>query len=79
MKRYLLTAAALAAVFSFDALAAIDEGQKEAFEADCRSYALEDRVPEEELDSYIVQCVQDLVEAQSEDSASESDEGSTQE
>ena len=81
MKLNIIVAAALAVAISGSASAAIDEEQMASFEADCRSYAQEDGVADDQLEEYLAQCVQDLVSAssQSGDEPAESEEGQREE
>jgi hypothetical protein len=78
MTLHLFAAAALVAAFSATALAADDEKLLDAFEADCKKYALEDGVPETEMEAYVAQCVKDMMAYQSEDAAKESEGGTEQ-
>jgi hypothetical protein len=65
MKYILSMAALLFALLSAHAVAAVDEEQMMAFEADCRTYAKEDKISEDEIEAYINQCIDDLVKYQS--------------
>lgn len=78
MKKIFVTIAILAAFFSVNALAS--EDQEKAFKKECKGYALEEGVPEDEMEGYISQCVQDLMAAQGESEGEEqSSEDSDQE
>ncbi len=66
MKLCKIAAAVMAVTVSTAALAAIDEEQMAAFEADCRKYAQEDGVAADQLEEYLASCMQDLAAAQSE-------------
>jgi hypothetical protein len=74
MKKYLFAAAALAALFSVNVLAEMDEAQHEAFAAECKTNAMEEGISDEEMESYIAKCVQDLAASESEGEAKESEE-----
>jgi len=75
MKLHMLTAALVAAVFSVQAPAAVDEAQMADFEAECKKYAAEDGVTKEEMDAYVAQCVKDMASYQGE-AGGEAPEGS---
>lgn len=65
MKLYPVIAAIVALLFSVSAFAEIDEAQMAQFESDCMKYASEDGVPQEEMEDYLSQCVQDFIASQS--------------
>ncbi|RLW63386.1 MAG: hypothetical protein B6D71_10295 [gamma proteobacterium symbiont of Stewartia floridana] len=70
--------AVLAALFSISVHAEIDEAKMADFESTCYKYAKEDGVAQEEMETYISQCVQDLITSESEMSG-ESAEGDPKE
>jgi poly-gamma-glutamate capsule biosynthesis protein CapA/YwtB (metallophosphatase superfamily) len=47
-----------------NSLAAVDSELMAAYEEECKSYAKEDNVPEDEMEAYINQCVEDLTRSQ---------------
>ena len=71
MKKHLFAIAALAASLSANVLAEVDEAQQEAFAADCKKNAMEESIPDEEMASYIEQCVQDMAAGETEGGAEE--------
>jgi hypothetical protein len=75
----LLAIAALAAAFSVNAPAEIDDAQLEAFEVECSKYASEEGIAEEDKDAYIAKCVREMVGTPTEGAASESEEASDEE
>lgn len=79
MKKHLFAIAALAASLSANVLAEVDEAQQEAFAADCKKNAMEESIPDEEMASYIEQCVQDMAVEESEGGAEESESESDKE
>ena len=64
MKLYIFAATTVAVLLSVDALAEIDEALMAEFESDCNRYAQEKGVTPEDLEGYLTQCVQDLLDAQ---------------
>ena len=77
MKQYMIIAVVLAAVFSVSALAGTEEARQTA-QQECKGYAMEEGISEEQLEDYIAECVQDLMAAQSE-GESQPSEGVSQE
>lgn len=73
MKKYLFATAALAALLSANVLAESHEAQHEAFAADCKKNAMEESIPDEEMESYIAKCAQDMAAGESEGEAEESE------
>ncbi|MBW9268573.1 MAG: hypothetical protein K1566_02915 [Candidatus Thiodiazotropha sp. (ex. Lucinisca nassula)] len=65
MKKRFSTAV-VAAFFSISVHAEIDEAKMADFESTCHKYAKEDGVAQEEMETYISQCVQDLIAGESE-------------
>jgi hypothetical protein len=59
-------------MFGPNALAAVDSELMAAYEEECRSYAKEDDVPENEMAAYIKQCIEDLSRPQAEEEQTES-------
>lgn len=73
-----LAAAVVAALFSVSSHAGIDEAQMADFELTCQKYAQEDGVAQEEMETYLSQCMQDLVTSEPE-AGGESVEGGLKE
>ena len=78
MKCNFLISAALTALFVVTAQAEVSDAQMKAFKKECKGYAAEENVPEEEMQGYVEQCVQDLV-ASEQESAGEPEEKGDQE
>ena len=79
MKKYLFATAALAALLSTNVLAETAEAQQEALAAECKKAAMEEDIPDEELASYIEQCIQDSAAAESGSETEEPDSESDKE
>jgi hypothetical protein len=77
MKKRFSTAV-VATLFSLSVHAEIDEAKMADFESTCHKYAEEDGITEEEMETYISQCVQDLITGESEEGG-ESAEGDPKE
>jgi hypothetical protein len=58
--------AASAAILWCASNPALALAEKDQYSAECRRYALEDQVPQEELKLYVEQCVEDLSAADAE-------------
>ncbi|MEJ2620170.1 MAG: hypothetical protein P8163_07880 [Candidatus Thiodiazotropha sp.] len=65
MKKQLSTVV-VAALFSINVHAEIDEAKMADFESTCYKYAEEDGIVEEEMESYLSQCLQDFIKDESE-------------
>ncbi|MCG7865505.1 MAG: hypothetical protein JAY74_03925 [Candidatus Thiodiazotropha taylori] len=72
------SAAVVAVLFSISVHAEIDEAKMADFESTCHKYAKEDGIAQEEMETYISQCVQDLITGETEVSG-ESAEGDPKE
>jgi hypothetical protein len=66
MKASFVLTATVAAMFTLSAQADMHASKMKAFEKECRGYALEEEIPQEEMQGYIAQCVQDLLASDAE-------------
>lgn len=54
------------------ALAAVDSELTAAYQEECRSYAKEDKVSDDEMEAYINQCIEEMSRSQAGEEQSES-------
>lgn len=77
-KTVLLPSMALLVLLGISAPVVAEESMEE-MEKRCRSYAVEDSIPADELDNYVKECIEDLMRESAEtssESASDSDSDS---